>query len=639
MAQQYPQQWLESEEQPAASEWNNPERRLQHQVEMQSRQIEQVLANHEVPAGVSGGSIRPHWVSFDLASQLSGGWDKLRRLTGDLTGELATALGVPEVRLLRQNGTLRLAIMRNDPHPVDLLDLLDLLPECGGLSTALGLDHQGQPVILDLEQVDLHNVLVAGVSGAGKSSLMRSIAVSLALTCRQSQAQMAVIGLGSAPSGITTRPNPLYPVNYLPHLLFPVATEVEEAIEALAYLQEEVAYRADNNINSPALIILIDDADMFLRRVGGSVASQLAALLHAPAGAGVRVIVGASNPSLPDLWQMLQHNVDLRLVGRMADERAAQAATGLEKSYAQYLDGKGDFIAVATAGITPFQAAYIDDYDLHLTLTELHRASSPVLLAQSFDDEPALPPSKNVSDDRRFTYDGEEDGLEFQPDDGPQLRTIEIAVDPFDAAEPAGEKLSWIDATSSNGLPGGLSLPLYDEEPEAGPQTPAGQDDSPVDFDNLSPKAEVATVTGDERPLDRGALGPGASRSMQPAAGSPSPLMDPDVLEEPDSEEVEPDEIADQDEDGYEMLPFDDGPPDDAPEAAPDAATRMQTSEAPQVDGQPMSGRQPGAGRHVGQVDTGRAQKLWPVEPVYTDIDDDLWDASEADDDWRKRLH
>ena len=35
-----------------------------------------------------------------------------------------------------------------------------------------------------------------------------------------------------------------------------------------------------------------------------------------------------------------------------------------------------------------------------------------------------------------------------------------------------------------------------------------------------------------------------------------------------------------------------------------------------------------------------RTQSLWKVEPIYTDIDDDIWESpDEDDDDWRKRLH
>ncbi|MGD2079098.1 MAG: FtsK/SpoIIIE domain-containing protein [Chloroflexota bacterium] len=624
-------EWLEPEEYLEDPDWHDAQRRLEHQIEIQSQQIDQLLARHQVPAGVRGGSVRSHWVSFDLASQLSGSWDKLRRLTGELTGEIASALGVPEVRLERQNGALRLAVKRQEPHPVDLLDLLDLVPEASGLSLALGLDHQGQPVTLNLDQPDLRNILVAGISGAGKSSLMRSIAVSMAMTCRQSLAQMAVIGLGSAPSGITSRPNPLYPVNYLPHLLFPLATEVDEAIEALAYLVEEVAYRADHGIHSPALIIMVDDADMLLRRVGGAVADQLATLLHAPDEAGVRVIVGASNPGLPDLWQMLQHNVDLRLVGRMADERSAQVATGIDESYAQYLDGKGDFIAVSEAGIQPFQAAYIDDYDLHLTLTELHRDSAPVLLAQTLSDEPPLPPAWSGGGDQGFTYDPGKAQARIKPYNDVERRTIEVEDDPGDDWPKSGRQESGRNSFDFAGYGNGLSLPLAPEE-IAGPERSAADDGSEPD-----PPGAVARQAPDDESGEPdesfGEVPYGRSAEDKPAAGP---------------QQFTPQGDDDHDE-RYEMLPFDEDAPASPLSAEPSAEHEPKQSGAAQAspDASGEKGSRSAAqasGGHIGRrngLTPGRGQaQAWQGEPVYTDIDDDLWDVPDADDDeWRGRLH
>ncbi|MFN2223688.1 MAG: FtsK/SpoIIIE domain-containing protein, partial [Candidatus Promineifilaceae bacterium] len=470
--------------------------------------------------------------------------------------------------------------------------------------------------MLNLDQPDLHNVLIAGVSGAGKSSLMRSIAISLALTCRQSQAQLAAIGLGSAPSGITRRPNPLYPVNYLPHLLFPMATEVDEVIEALAYLAQEVAYRADHHITTPALIIMVDDADMLLRRVGGPVAEQLAALLHAPAEAGVRVLVGASNPTLPDLWRMLRHNVDLRLVGRMADERSAQHATGLEKSYAEYLDGKGDFIAVSAAGVQPFQAADIDDYDLHLTLTELHRASGPILLAQTPEDKRSLPPSWSAPGEQGFTYDPVAGRAEMESDDRGRLDTIEIAVDSVDRPPAPEQHLSWLDDAGMGGLNGGLSLPLPAETREDHHGAPEGEA-----YHYRKAWEAFAGRAMDEEEPDRSA--------SQEEAGKAEP---PGQQHRPPANNLSPAGKVDEPD---EMLPFDEEALQH--DAAPDAEALEQkevAQEEPQHEARPW--------RDLGMAlpSKERARKLWSVEPIYTDIEDDNWEvADDDDDDWRNRLH
>ncbi|UCG24854.1 MAG: hypothetical protein JSW55_02325 [Chloroflexota bacterium] len=624
MGTQHRQEWVEPDELGEQRSWSHPQRRLQHQVEIQSHRIEQVLSRHQVPADVSGGSVRPHWVSFDLATQLSGSWDRLRKLTGELT----SALGVPEVRLDRREGRLRLAVKRYEPHPVDLLDLLELLPEVRDLSLALGLDHQGCPVMLNLAQDDLHNVLVTGIPGAGKSSLMRTVAIAVAMTCRQSVAQLSVVSIGSEPSGITSRPDPLAPVNYLPHMLFPLADTLEDAVEALAYLVDEAAYRAEAGIRTPSLIVLIDDADMLLRRAGSIAGEQLGALLHAPAESGLRVIFGAANPELPDLRALLQHNADLRIVGRMADERSALAAAGRDGTYAQYLEGKGDFLAVSAAGVVPFQAAYIDDYDLHLTLTELHRASDPVLLAQHADEGRATTSSRSSLENQSFTYDGVSQRASFETSDRSDMATVDgDRADETAGADP-DDDLSWLDEA------GGPAVMLVDRV------RPTGQDDhgGPAAYelpeDSVLDDAASSSVQDEALPVVR-AVGPriagqsGSSEaSSDHADGEEVVAAGAESTEEgaiSDVSALQPaHELPDDDESGggsYEMLPFDQ--PSTLGEEADDGSVVGDLDQAG-AGGSPAEG----------------AQVLWPVEPTYTDIDDDMWDAGEVDeDDWRKRLH
>ena len=45
------------------------EKRLQHQLEIQSMQIEHVFDRHQVPAQVDGGLVKPRSISFSLQTQ------------------------------------------------------------------------------------------------------------------------------------------------------------------------------------------------------------------------------------------------------------------------------------------------------------------------------------------------------------------------------------------------------------------------------------------------------------------------------------------------------------------------------------------------------------------------------------------
>ena len=51
--------------------------RLQHQLQLQSEQIERVFSQHQFSTQVAGGTVRPSLISFDLNSSLSQGWERL----------------------------------------------------------------------------------------------------------------------------------------------------------------------------------------------------------------------------------------------------------------------------------------------------------------------------------------------------------------------------------------------------------------------------------------------------------------------------------------------------------------------------------------------------------------------------------
>lgn len=354
------------------------QQRLRHRVEVQSMHIEQTLARHHINAEVNGGSIRSGWIDFDIQTQLTEGWQKFRQLTD----ELVVALNVPEIKIKRQNGLLRLFTKKEVPHPVDLLDLNDARPDIMGVGVSLGISEDGQPILLNLSSPDVNNLLITGIEGAGKSGLLRTFIISLSLANRQSDVQIGVISAGNGSRSFGARPNPLYPMNYLPHLLFPVATSVEDAIAALEFLVDEINYRMENNINTPLLVLLIDDVDWLLTQGGQAIFQPLAELLHVPADAGLRTILSATDINLGGLSRLLKHDSPMRFVGRVGNADQAFYLTGELDTGAENLNGRGDFLAVSYGSQIRFQAAYIDDYDLHLTLSKLHRPKGGVLLAR-----------------------------------------------------------------------------------------------------------------------------------------------------------------------------------------------------------------------------------------------------------------
>ncbi|MCP4361971.1 MAG: hypothetical protein GY796_28505 [Chloroflexi bacterium] len=378
------------------------EQRLNHQLEIQSRQIDSILSQHEIPAQVAGGRVQSRSIRFDFYSHLESGLERLRGITQDLL----LALGVPDGKLVNENGNWQLFVTRPEDPPVSLLDLLPILPELPAMSVPLGVDEDGRPVIFNFLQDGLTHCLIAGNNEAGKTSLLRAIGLSLALAYKQSQLQIVILDV-SQKSKHTDHPH-LDPLTFLPHMLGPVAHGVEELAEYLKFLVAETKYRQEERLQTPRIVVLIDEVMNLLANGDEAVRADLAQVIQRGGEAGIYILMSTERPESSHLSSLMRANLPARLVGRVNDASQAVAAVGKNDSQAKYLLGKGDFLAYINGETTHFQAAYIGDYDLHLALQTLHRQRSRPLLAHPI----SLPQNGNTAvQDNQFRVNG--DGVEI----------------------------------------------------------------------------------------------------------------------------------------------------------------------------------------------------------------------------------
>ena len=372
--------------------------RLKHKLEVQATGIERVFVRHKIPASVQGGTVRPLWTSFDLQTQLTTGFNHLRELKRDLM----KTLGVPEVRIVRGESGVQVEI-RNPAGPaVDLLDLINNLPAVKSGVVVLGVAEDDRPVLLNLQADDTHHVCIVGDSTAGKTTLLRTMALSLALTHKQSQIQLVAIGPRQEEEEEAQRLK-LTPLNYLPHMLSAVLSDLPAVAESLAFLAGEVAYRREHGVRSPRIVLLIDDLDSLFADGGRPIQEPVQMLVRKGAMVGIHCILAIHNPQLAcDLWPAGQV---IRLVGKMADNERAELATGRSDLHAEYLLGQGDFLAVSGNTALRFQAAYVDDYAIHHSLNHLHHRQQPTMVAQPYWLRPHLTGSSDpAGPERPFTF-------------------------------------------------------------------------------------------------------------------------------------------------------------------------------------------------------------------------------------------
>jgi len=358
--------------------------RLRHRVQIQSQQIEKVMAAHHLPVHVSGGKVQPQSIQFDLQTHLSGGWVRVRELTTDLR----RALGVPDISVTRENGRLQVAVARPQDAPVTLLDVMAMKRDFPKETAVLGLSDQAKPVLLSLSRSDYAHVLISGATGAGKTALIRTISVSLALLNRQSRLQQIILTALKKGEGVDLD---LERLTHLPHLAATIIYDPEEVTQVLAWLAAEMENRVANAETTPMLIVVMDNVTTFMEESGAAITEPLALLLQRGAKAGIHFILTTSEPESPYLDSQIKANLPLRITGRVADAVQAAAAMGVDGSDAEFLLGRGDFLLLDKTQMTYFQAAFVTDYDLHLCLAKLRRTGGYSILAQPFSVRPGLP--------------------------------------------------------------------------------------------------------------------------------------------------------------------------------------------------------------------------------------------------------
>ncbi len=327
------------------------------ELELQADRIEMVLRDHKAPASVTGGMVTPRLIQFTL--QTAPGI-KVNRLEA-LSREIALALGVSHARVTTQRGAVCIDVPRSDPQPMKLRDLIARLPPQLPFGTALlGLANDGSPLLIRLPSPDVGHVLIAGTTGSGKTALMQSIVVSLAMRHRRSEAQFVLVD----PKGYS-----FAELRSLPQLLTPIVSQSDRAVRALGELVALMESRARDRsaasgtsrgeIVKPLVVIVIDELADLIQTGGAPVLDPLSRLVQRGREASMHVIAATQKPSSSIIGALIKANFPVRLVGRVVSAEDARVAAGVGGTGAERLNGHGDFIAVTAAETIRFQAAYI----------------------------------------------------------------------------------------------------------------------------------------------------------------------------------------------------------------------------------------------------------------------------------------
>jgi DNA segregation ATPase FtsK/SpoIIIE-like protein len=348
-------------------------------LDRQANSIEYVLHTHGIRARIDGGRLSPRLSHFHIVLPLGVSPSRL----APIAPELADALGVVSCRLSPGEDGVYVEVPRPDPVPVRLLPLVqrvaDVIPP---VTATLGLDTEGTPLLLRLNSPDVDPVIISGNHGSGKSSLLRGIALSLALHNSPDRLRLLLLDCtrdGSSFLGLES----------LPHLACPPARGPVECLVSLRWAlrtlarnantpdDDELLFDEDEENSEPlfehnlaqagqaGLVVMIDGIDELCatgnRRADVEAIAALNRLFASGSRHNIYMVATAERPD-----QIVGVNAawGARITGSVSSPELGRVATSIKGSGAQALLGGGDFLIALNAELIRFQAGAVSQVEL-----------------------------------------------------------------------------------------------------------------------------------------------------------------------------------------------------------------------------------------------------------------------------------
>lgn len=262
--------------------------------------------------------------------------------------QFALALNVPSATVQVDGDTVFIRVPREGATAGLSFDAaMSLAPDMPKGALLLGQCDDGQQAALDMTGGNVHCAVI-GMTGSGKSTLMRTMILSAQMTggCR-----LALLD-----------PTPGFePLSGHRSVMFGGMFRTAEDIEAaLAVLAGRVREGREQGLT----YVFVDEVPSLIRESPG-IREHLATIAERGRHIRMHLVLGAQHPLVSELGAVTWRNVAARLVGKVSDKNASYNATGQNESGAERLRGNGDMIAATTTGLAHFQAAMPSEAQLN----------------------------------------------------------------------------------------------------------------------------------------------------------------------------------------------------------------------------------------------------------------------------------
>lgn len=319
-------------------------------VQEMQRIIQKTLETFGIPVTMDDVHVGPTVTQYTLKPEEG---VKLAKITA-LHNDLALALSAHPIRIEAPIPGKALVGIEVPNKAVSIVRLREVLQgdafrrAASPLTFALGKDVTGSAVVADLSKMP--HLLIAGATGSGKSVMINDLVVSLLY--RNSPATLRFLLIDPKRVELT-----LY--NGIPHLLAPVVTEPDKAINALRWAVGEMdrrytllseahkrdigSYNAGRRAEAlPFVVIVIDELADIMARYGREVEGAIVRLAQMARAVGIHLVVATQRPSVDVITGLIKANITSRIAFNVAS--LVDSRTILDSSGAEKLLGNGDML-------------------------------------------------------------------------------------------------------------------------------------------------------------------------------------------------------------------------------------------------------------------------------------------------------
>jgi S-DNA-T family DNA segregation ATPase FtsK/SpoIIIE len=394
-------------------------------VESMGHTLEAALAAHGVDTRLVGMTVGPTVTRYEL--ELGAGV-KVAKVT-NLQRDIAYAMAAADVRILAPIPGRSAIGVEVPNHQRQLVAVGDILASAEAhaathpLEVALGRDIAGRPVIENL--ATMPHILIAGATGAGKSSCINSVLTSILVRATPDQVRLILVDPKRVELG---------QYNGLPHLLTGVVTNPKKAANALAWAVHEMERRYDllaevgvrdvTGYNAafdrgelegtaglgeeprtydrlPFILVVVDELNDLMMVAARDVEESICRIAQMARAVGIHLVIATQRPSVDVITGVIKANIPSRLafaVSSLADSRVILDQPGAER-----LIGKGDMLLLSASSSVSrrIQGAWVTEEEVRKVVAHWRRQSAPRYVegVEGSEDGPGSPGRTGFGDD------------------------------------------------------------------------------------------------------------------------------------------------------------------------------------------------------------------------------------------------